>query len=180
MVVLLTQLVSPLWITSKKASCDTWDAVYESLEYEEEEFKRDGSKADEGEQWISFNGTKPSDNPADYVQVILNFEVQNLSLWNRYIVNATLEDATAFKERILIASDADVVVTEVVNPLKNAEYNVLLTVYKEGLSEEQLRELVRGIKIKVMYKGEYFGTYERELSYSDCSEIKFSYSDLSK
>jgi len=58
MVVLLTQLVSPLWITSKKASCDTWDAVYESLEYEEEEFKRDGSKADEGEQWISFNGTK--------------------------------------------------------------------------------------------------------------------------
>ncbi len=180
----ISQTVFTVSASSERAEITQSDATYPSISAAAERF--DSGSAADWEHAYSYNGTLPSGDPGDYTSIYLYFTAENKSFLDSYMLDAALKSAGKYSDRILFWSDAR---ASFEAPLRRRESIqskssgvsfLVLDIYSAGLSEEQLRELVRDIKIEVSASGKFFGTKRIGVSYSSCDAVVFDYSITQK
>ena len=170
-----TQLLCPLWVIGTRAEVNMdKDSGEMSYVFAKAYVPKNDEVIPprEGEHFISFDGKLPSENPDDYIDINLYFHTQNISLWNDYKIDATLEDASKYKENILMIIDASNPVTESLFKHEKVDARVNLLVYKNSMTEDQIKEMIKSIKLKIKYYGKYLGVIEKTISLDNCTDFK--------
>lgn len=106
----------------------------------------------------AFNGNLPSENPNDYMNVYCTLSIGNRSVFNIYPIKAVVYELGDYKENVLFSLSSDAAVPGRAWRFSNSEVTFQLDVNVANMDESAIKDLVKGIKAKVIYKGDFITT----------------------
>ena len=165
-----TQIYRPVSIQPKKAECITWDATYESIKGFAEAYK--SGEYNKNTTFIhAFDGKLPSDNPNDYMTVYCTLEVKNRSIFHMSNLEAIVLELGNHAGNVLYSTSSSDTVGGGVFRFSEKDITFILDVYIGNMDETAIKEMVKGIKAKVMYEGDFTGVKEETIEFSNCNNI---------
>ena len=166
-----TQLYRPIVSSVKEISCETSDATYVGLESLHQRYNN--GELDQNEAILfAYNGTLPSENPKDYMNIYYTIEGTNRNLFDDFIINVGFKDITKYSDRVLYGYDSYQILPGYAYNASEYTLQVMITVYIADLSEEQIRELSQSIELSVLAEGKYLGKREQDISSKSCEDIR--------
>lgn len=176
--VVYTQLMKPLTMKPEKVDASVWYVGYESIEKQAEDINN-GMK-DDTMTIHSFNGKLPSNNPDDYMTIYFNVAIKNRSLFNISPIEAVVYELGSHKENVLFSYSSSAGFMGRALRFTSTVVTFPIHVYVKGMDEQAIEELIKDVKAKVVYKGDFIGTKEQIIDFSKCKNIKISFEDEDK
>ena len=173
---ILVIVVSILYVTQIKfaisgkiceVKCISWDATYESVVASAE--AADNKNLPSDVIAYSYDNSLPSENPNDYMNIYVYCDVKSSSI-QKYNLKMSLSSAEKYKENILFISEQPVGADT--DRFGKDNMYIILDVYIGNLNDEQIKELVRGLDVKIKGYGEFVGKSETNVSFDKCDKIK--------
>ncbi len=174
-VAVCTQIIFPVKVSASKVECVSWDATFEAIKAQAQQYN--SGQLDDTIFAYSFNGELPSNNPDDYMNIYCYFDTVNISMIDKYSINATLKKSDSFTDNILFVSNANTTYLSGVDRNDTTSAYIILDVYIGNLDKEKIEQLVRGLDITVKAYGDYFGTREKVVSYKNCENITIEFAE---
>lgn len=167
---LYTQVLKPITIQAKKVQCVSWDATYVGIENQAKEIINDSYN--KNEVFIhSFKDKLPSSNPNDYMTMYCTLEIKNRSVFHMNSVEAFVWGLGDYSEKVLFSYSSSEVVTSGVWRLSSGEITFRLDLFIANMDETAIRNLVKGIKSKVISEGDFIGIREEIIDFSNCKNV---------
>lgn len=146
------------------------EGTYDSLQYINK-CVSNGDELEETTHLISLKDELPSDNPEDYRSVYIRYDVKNHSYLQAQTVSGYIDDIGKYKDRVLVVEDSDgVLPTYVFRGYKDSSY-VIMDVYTKNFSEDELRELINSVTLRVETVGDLIGSSSKKISVSEVEDI---------
>ena len=165
----IIQIVFPIKAEIDHIECVTWDATYDTLVAYAEQVE--SGNYDPNTLFIhSYDGIK-SENHSDYMNVYVYINVKNLSLFSNYTVDAAISEIEGYETNVLFSHTASEMFSNNIEALSNQGILVRMDIFVGDLSEDEIRQLVKATKIKIVANRGMFGNYEKEISLSGCDNI---------
>ena len=166
-----TQLIKPIDCKIKAISCTTWDATYSSLESFHETY-HSGDLEENDRVIYSYDGTLPSDNEKDYMDFYYEVEINNRSLTEDFSVNAIVTSIDKYSERVLYVYNSDQMLPGHVFKMSKGGVKVLFTAYIGDMTDEQIKEMAKSVKIRTTVEGEGIPCRVQNISCGTCNNIE--------
>ena len=168
--VIYTQIWKPLVIKPKEAQCIVWDATYDAVKAKAEDALAD--EYDKTSFFIhSFDGVLPSDNPDDYMSVYCTLQVKNRSIFHMNSVNAVVLELNNYEKNVLFSDSSDTVVSGGLWRFTTEDETFRLIIYIADMDETAIRDLIKGLKAKVTFEGDFIGVREKIIDFADCDNV---------
>lgn len=167
-----TQLYRPISIKPKMMECITWDSTYEGTKARAESYNN--GELDKETTFVhAFDGKLPSEDPNDYMDIYCTLEITNRSIFDLTYIDAIVLELGPYADNVLFSTSASHHVTGTGSVFKLSKGNItfFLNIYIGDLDEAAIKELARGIKAKVIYKGEAIELKEEIIDFSRCKDI---------
>ncbi len=175
-ITLYTQIWRPLIIIPKEAQCITWDATYFSIEAQAEMVLAD--EYDKTNFFIhSFNDKLPSQNPDDYMTIYCTLGVENRSIFHMNSVKAIVFVLDNYEENVLFSESSDSAVSGPTWRFSSEDETFIFDVYIADMDETAVRNLIKGLKAKVIYEGDFIGVREEIVDFADCENVSVEFAD---
>ncbi len=145
--------------------------------FAENTLNNDFVKEEDGTTFIihSFKDKLPSDNPEDYITINCTLKVTNRSIFNVNSFKAVVFELDNYEENVLFSISSDIVKSRPAWRFSSHEETIRLYVHIGDMDEAAIRELVKGIKVKVTYEGDFIGGREEIINFSDPKNIKIEH-----
>lgn len=175
-IALYTQIWKPLIIKPKVAECITWDATYDSIEAQAETAIT--GEYDKTNFFIhSFDNKLPSHNPDDYMTIYCTLEIMNRSIFHMNSVKAVVFELVNYEENVLFSDSSDSVMSGATWRFSSNDETFILDVYVANMDETAVRDLIRGLKAKVIYEGDFIGIREEIIDFADCENVTVEFAE---
>lgn len=163
-------LIHPIKLVSVNVECINWDATYVGLEafennYNNGEYNKDKTLIH------NFDGKLPSDNPNDYMDVYINLEFENRNLFQAYDVDGYISNFKNNKEMPIYSNIMSDVERVFIFRKSEKTGSIVATLYIADKTDEEVMNMVRGIELKFVANGDYFGKQELEIDLSNVDDI---------
>lgn len=168
-ILIATQIIFTVSATPVNVNCIKWDNTYEEVVYSAEKYSK--NSLDNSEHPFSFDGTLPSDNPDDYMMISACIDIKNKSYIDKYSAKALITSADKFEENILFTFDADSVESLFLHRHSKQSATVMAYAYVGNLSDDEIRELAKGLSVTLEAEGKLFGKRNRNISFKSCEDI---------
>lgn len=163
-------LIAPISIRVNNVECINWDATYAAVAGFEENYKN--GVYDKNTTVIhSFNGVVPSDDEEDYLSVYINFDVTNRSFFEDFIIDGVVEKIETYPEMALFSFTSSDVETNIAWKHSKAGATILIDLFVGDYSDQEIVEFIKGLTIKMVGDGEFFGQREMKIELKDVENI---------
>lgn len=125
----------------------------------------------------SFKDKLPSDNLEDYMTINCTLKVSNRSIFNINSFKAAVFELDNYEENVLFSVSSDIVKSRQTWRLSSHEETIRLYVYIGDMDEEAIRELLKGMKAKITYEGDFIGTREEIIKFNDPKNVEIEYTN---
>lgn len=164
-----TQMYKPITIMKNEVECFLNFSTYDAVQSFAEDCRQ-------GEQdnciGYSVDNGLPSTNPDDYFQIEYDITIRNRSLVERLRLDAYVVELGENKKNVLWANAASSGFVRFADRLEKVTICVRMFVYKGDMTEEDVKELVKDIKIKFVSNGTYLGKREKTITFDDVDNLK--------
>lgn len=170
LILLYFNLTHPIKVVSVNVVCQNWDATYESLEAFAESYNN-GSYNKERTIVHNFNGKLPSDDPKDYADVYIDLTFKNRSPFQHYTIDGYIEKFSKNGEMAICSGIMSDIFFVQVFRMTEKEGRVLLTIYTGDRSDEEIKEMIRGIEMTFVAEGSIIGKQKFDYNLSEVEDI---------
>lgn len=170
LILLYFNIIMPISVECNKVECINWDATYESIVA----FEKNYNEGDYDRNTVlihSFDGKLPSHNKKDYMTVYINFNVKNRGIIDNFLIDAVVENIENNENMALWSNTAANVEMNTAWRREQAEGTIVMDIYIKDYSNEDIKEFIKGLNIKVVCKGKILGKREFYLKLSDVEKI---------
>lgn len=166
-VLLVIALVYSQYLSPVSFSADTVnftdEGVFESVKYTYSEgFKKDNPNDET--RYLNEKKDLPSNNPKDYIKVFYSIKANNKSIFDISRVDMLIYEIYKYKDRFLYSYSSSDVINNAVNRLGKSTITCGYYVYIGGLSEDEKKELMKSVSVKLVYQTEFFGTRTKTIN----------------
>ena len=166
LVIYITQIKYSINGKATEVECSSWDATYGSVVASAE--AADNKNLPSDTIAYSYDNSLPSENPNDYMSIYVYCDVKSSSI-QKYNLKMSLSSAEKYKENILFISEQPTGADT--DRFGKDNMYIILDVYIGNLSDDQIKELVRGLNVKIKGYGEFVGKSETNISFDKCDKI---------
>ncbi|AUG58008.1 MAG TPA: hypothetical protein DCE02_07020 [Ruminiclostridium sp.] len=170
-ILVYTQFLSPVSFSLNSANWYVVDDIeFNSINYHySEEYKNSPSN---DTQYLTDSEVLPSNDKNDYVKVFYNVKAKNKSIFDIVQVDSMVyEIDDKYKDRFLYSYSASCIMVQSVNRLGNSLIPCDVYIYVGGLEEEEIKDLIKSISLKLIYQTEFFGTRTKILDTRNVNEF---------
>lgn len=117
----------------------------------------------------------PSDNPEDYASISCEVNVNSRTFFRVKGIDMIITDIGKYEDRILLSASAQTAIPNNLDRFGRDSIHCYFYVYTGGMSKQEMIEMVKELKMHIVYELEYFGIREKEFRFThfeDIEEIK--------
>lgn len=169
-IVVYLNFLRPVKISSVNVSCiNLFSSSGEMENYERN--LNDGNYNKNTTIIHNYNGALESDDLNDYMMVYINLDFVNRSFLQAYNMDGLITNFKVDSDRPICSYTLTNVLGVNVFRMSEKQGCVIVDICIADKSDEEIKEMIRGIELEFVAKGQYFGEQKIKIGLSDVDDI---------